>query len=1625
MSLWVLRVPSVLLVMLALIGGCTQSAPSALSDDSDYFGTSYSLKLVGTVGRRWGEWGPSFDSADDFVVDQAGNVVSIQWNTLAKFGPDGQLMWRVEPSKSSSDEVDFLLMRADLEPSVALDDDGNVYVTDTTGHRILRYTPTGGLWWSSGQLGEGIGEFEYPTGIAVDQASNLYIADSGNRRVQKLDSTGNFVWEITSFEGYPSWIAVDERNRVYVLDNRLRVWDDGTWAGGTPWALLVFDTDGNLLHRLPFFEVFQHASYPVHRVMGLDRHRGHLFLIDLDRFQENFSIRAIDPVSGQLLMNISRPALADQEYQQAVHVPEGICVDGPRYLYYTLGRDLFQYRIVDGFWEAREEYLRGNYNTAASLLGEIVSIGPNNPNALYYLGHSLEQLGRPDQAIVYYRMAAQLAPHKTAGQAALVALDRVHPAPPARDPPNPPLVASAIVLFFIAIVGRIVSSRQVGSTWEAVYRFGATFRTVTLLACLTVLPLVLLVHEILNVGDLPTFTTRRLSQLEPWYLRFGWPGVFVAVLPELILYGLPGLVVLANGLSVHAARIGGEIRLWRKDDASYEDMRSCLRVAVSHLGLSASNIGVCTPRDPDEPYPRWRKAGEWFIRLIAGTTMTPQLEPFVFGRSAQDAYLFMPQRLFQERGLSKAEIQQVMIHELSHIAHRDVALQSWTRSLRAMLQRWFLLLSGSIILRTLIQNYSLSPYELFPLFAELSDAPVPSPEYTQFVIEWVLTNQIAGAVIFLLWLVPFYLLLNALTSHALREREHAADIRAIESISDVVALKSALVKIDVLQRLRPPEKRLGRWREWIQCISVALLRYTKRLRLSFDSHPDVRQRLAVISAMLREEVRPLPSPSSVFFSCVASWFLSASLYGLLAVFSGSLAPQGKQLSLGLVHFEIVPDQRWLWIAFSSGLVTIAWANLTSPARLRRMDPKEDTPWFGLLVRLLFAAAVYAFLWGVVPWALSQDVYSALSGLLPVQVDPYDLGRFVVRSTFLRQALPGPILMGRTYSPLTTLSLIVNLWALPFVYAFLALTLMATIWLSHPARLSVHRSWTAMLGLCISLAIAVVIPSGVRDSLLHVTQVPESNDTYILDLRIQSQETVPDRRTWISDIQVDNQGNIYAAGDDQVHQFDANGRLIGHIDLQPYLGESSGGGVNVTLSMDGQLLAHQRPLPSMKWFDQQGQLIADVPFPAGRLHHNRAEYENPWIIHLDRRGGLYANYGWTIVKCTRTGRFALEFDPNRLYDDERYAFLAFGPAGEMYFLDTEEQVIVQFDQFARRRLRFEDVVYGARDPESHFQAAVDPHGNLYLTNTRADRIQVFNSQGRWVMDFELVNVRTGDRLDLAYGVKADNRGNLYAIGPNRREILRFRPVEESAVPADTDIVSRRLDRFHGSGLFISSSSPGAEVLLNEKEMGRTPLLIWNVVPGEHHVLLRSEAWSYFKGVNLADGAITHIDVDLAPDANTFIPLPVSRYIPMPSSSEWMESYGDTELPTWRVTELVWSGETETDGDTLKAGILIDRQGHAYATSADGATHSDIPSNEPTPAPARDSQGAVLLISSIPEGATVDLNGVEIGRTPLLIGDIPILPVESYTVFVRHDTWGYRNSIIDTELEDFIYIEAKLR
>ena len=74
----------------------------------------------------------------------------------------------------------------------------HVYVANTGGNRVLRYSKDGridlsfGKDGSVGQRGSGEGEFNKPWGIYVDGEENIYISDSGNNRVQIFDVSGKF-----------------------------------------------------------------------------------------------------------------------------------------------------------------------------------------------------------------------------------------------------------------------------------------------------------------------------------------------------------------------------------------------------------------------------------------------------------------------------------------------------------------------------------------------------------------------------------------------------------------------------------------------------------------------------------------------------------------------------------------------------------------------------------------------------------------------------------------------------------------------------------------------------------------------------------------------------------------------------------------------------------------------------------------------------------------------------------------------------------------------------------------------------------------------------------------------------------------------------------------------------------------------------------------------------------------------------------------------------------------------------------------------------------------------------------------------------------------------------------------
>ena len=60
---------------------------------------------------------------------------------------------------------------------VAIDNAGNVYVSDWDNNRIQKFGPNGAFITKWGTSGSGNGQFNGPGGIAVNSSRDVYVAD--------------------------------------------------------------------------------------------------------------------------------------------------------------------------------------------------------------------------------------------------------------------------------------------------------------------------------------------------------------------------------------------------------------------------------------------------------------------------------------------------------------------------------------------------------------------------------------------------------------------------------------------------------------------------------------------------------------------------------------------------------------------------------------------------------------------------------------------------------------------------------------------------------------------------------------------------------------------------------------------------------------------------------------------------------------------------------------------------------------------------------------------------------------------------------------------------------------------------------------------------------------------------------------------------------------------------------------------------------------------------------------------------------------------------------------------------------------------------------------------------------
>ncbi len=187
----------------------TVISPSKVGDRKFQEDAGFGMEVLGGPG------GLAIDTENRFlyVVDTQNDVVVVfdadTFKMLRKIGVAGKKHTLTDPGTFS------------LPTNVALDKDGNVYVTDTLNNRVQIFDADGKFIGMFGKNGDGPGYLARPKGIAIDADGHIWVVDAVQQRVQVFNREGQlliYFGEAGSWPGQfsaPYDIAIDTKfNRV-------------------------------------------------------------------------------------------------------------------------------------------------------------------------------------------------------------------------------------------------------------------------------------------------------------------------------------------------------------------------------------------------------------------------------------------------------------------------------------------------------------------------------------------------------------------------------------------------------------------------------------------------------------------------------------------------------------------------------------------------------------------------------------------------------------------------------------------------------------------------------------------------------------------------------------------------------------------------------------------------------------------------------------------------------------------------------------------------------------------------------------------------------------------------------------------------------------------------------------------------------------------------------------------------------------------------------------------------------------------------------------------------------------------------------------------------------------------
>jgi sugar lactone lactonase YvrE len=188
----------------------------------------------------------NFHQPEGLAVDANRNVfVADAWNHTIRKITQSAVVTTLAGLAGNPGSVDGTNSKARFNrPSgVALDNLGNLFVTDSLNHTIRKITPSGLVTTIAGMAGvwgnadgtNSRARFFLPQGIAVLNSSNLVVVDSGNHTLRKISASGTN-WVVSTIAGlpgvaggasgtgsdarfeFPAGLAMDDGGHLYIAD---------------------------------------------------------------------------------------------------------------------------------------------------------------------------------------------------------------------------------------------------------------------------------------------------------------------------------------------------------------------------------------------------------------------------------------------------------------------------------------------------------------------------------------------------------------------------------------------------------------------------------------------------------------------------------------------------------------------------------------------------------------------------------------------------------------------------------------------------------------------------------------------------------------------------------------------------------------------------------------------------------------------------------------------------------------------------------------------------------------------------------------------------------------------------------------------------------------------------------------------------------------------------------------------------------------------------------------------------------------------------------------------------------------------------------------------------------------